>query len=129
MVPTISKVMIGDLLLVNGKVTKVARENINYVLNTLCQPIPLTKDFFEKNGWTKEKSEYYEGYFFPDNDFFVMYAHEFHDGMWQIDYEYNEKVGKPAMVINTCWIHEFCRFLDLCGINDDMIKHVEFKEF
>ncbi len=121
--------MIGDWLLVDGKVTKVTRENINYVLNTLCQPLPLTREFFEKNGWKHRSASVYDGYYLFEDDFFEMCAYELTDGMWVVDYKNIEIGNVPTMNVNVCWVHEVGRFLDLCGVSEDMIKHVEFKGF
>lgn len=129
MAPTVSKVMIGDWLLVDGKVTKVTKENIDYVLNTLCQPLPLTPEFFEKNGWEHQKSDFYDGYYFVNEDLYEMHAHEFNDGMWQVEYDNIEMSGIPTMSVNVCWIHEVCRFLEFCSISGEMIKHVEYKGY
>ena len=64
-------ITIGNWYLVDGKPTKVTPENISYVLNTLCQPIPLTEEILLKIGFV-EKETFVEdemySYFYSQND-------------------------------------------------------------
>ena len=118
MAPTVSKVMIGDWLLVDGKVTKVTRENIDYVLNTLCQPLPLTPEILEKNGWEHDDVRYEW-----ENDKIEFFLE---DGA--VGNKFWWKVGENLITpIN--YVHQLQRALDLCGISEDTIKHIEYKGY
>lgn len=118
MVPTVSKVMIGDWLLVDGKVTKVTKENIGYVLNTLCQPLPLTPEILEKNGWEHDEQRYVW-----DNNDIEFSLEDGADGnkFWW-------KVGEN-LVTPINYVHQLQRALDLCERGCDVIEYVEFKGF
>lgn len=118
MAPTISKVMIGDWLLVDGKVTKVTKENIGYVLNTLCQPLPLTPEILTKNGWEHdEQRDIWEN---DDIEFFLEDGADGNKFWW--------KSGNN-LVAPINYVHQLQRAMDLCEIGGDKIEYVVFKGF
>ena len=108
MAQTVKKVMIGDWLLVDGKVTKVTKENIGYVLNTLCQPIPLTRKILKKNGW-----EYYEYRRTWEHEDFDLDLEISRDGM----NKYWWKKGIDSFVTPINYVHQLQRAMDLCDID------------
>lgn len=123
MAPTVSKVMIGDWLLVDGKVTKVTRENIDYVLNTLCQPIPLTEETLEKNGfeWDEVTNKMCKGW----SGEFIGVTHHV-DGGYQVVITKNSPTTLVNVVVK--YVHELQRLADLCDI-DCEFTHVIYKGF
>ena len=126
MAPTVSKVMIGDWLLVDGKVTKVTKENIVYVLNTLCQPIPLLPEILEKNGWEKEEDAFV---LTDDNEKRIeFYPKETNYTNGSYGYINAEAgcISLTELPIN--YVHELQRFMDLCEMNSEF-SDVIFKGY
>ena len=80
-------------------------------------PIPLTDEFFEKNGWFYSEKENcnVKSYCIYDEYSEVM-AHEFSDGMWRVEYDCMEMGGIPTQSVNICFVHELQHFLNQCGI-------------
>lgn len=75
------------------------------------EPIPLSAEFFDRNGWYREEGDGYCQWYFLSDDYCEITAHEFNDGMWRLEYECIEMGGIPSESENVCWLHELQHFL------------------
>jgi len=81
------------------------------------KPIPLTAEFFDRNGWHCIESEKYGKRYGLYDDYYEMTAHEFNDGMWRVEYDCIEMGGIPIECVNIGWVHEFQHFLSHCAVD------------
>lgn len=77
------------------------------------EPIPITKDFLEKNF---EKKVLF-GIF---DDYFDLEIHEINDGMFQVTYHSCE-MSVPDQSMTLCYVHELQHFMNHCGIEKEVV--------
>lgn len=106
---TVSKIMIGDCLLVDGSIIQVTRYNIQYILETLCQPVDLTPELLQKLGFEKVQNLY-----------ILKWNNKVYSSL--IFIEYNPE--NSCLYVNDMMIpkpvryfHELQHVFDLCGID------------
>jgi hypothetical protein len=128
------ELMIGDWVLdknVSDKPVQVLQinyKNVYYKHGTgymsagveLLEPIPLTAEFFDSNGWQCIESEKYGKRYGLYDDYYEMTAHEFNDGMWRVEYDCIEMGGIPIECVNVGWVHEFQHFLGHCAVEAEI---------
>lgn len=122
-----NELMIGDWVLFNGnskKVTSLLVTDLGidqiYVFGKSCQvatineyiePIPLTAEILEKNGWKYEN--YANEYSTEGEEYFVYEDFDIYinnDGKFQI-------TSMDTININLDYVHQLQHALKLCGIN------------
>jgi len=114
-----------DAVWKNGKITAIHHGNwvdIDFggVLNECdilvgdIQPIPLTPEILEKNGF--EKKTFYGIY----DDYFDFYIREYSDGLYIVTYHSCE-FNIPDQTIHVSWVHELQNFMKHCGIEKDIV--------
>ena len=82
------------------------------------EPIPLTAEILEKNGFKKTTDEKY----YMCDDYSELSAEEYSDSIWLIccaDLEYN----LPVQKIMVSYVHQFQQFLRLCG-EENLANHL-----
>lgn len=125
----INELMIGDWVLFNGNPKKVTSLFVTdlgvdqiYVFEKTCQvgtiseyvePIPLTAEILEKNGFKKTTDEKY----CMCDDYYELSAEEYSDSIWLIccaDLECN----LPVQKVMVSYVNQLQQFLRLCGLSD-----------
>ena len=93
---------------------------LNWVRMDLLEPIPLTPEILEKNGFERHITAPCGYYHAPVDDMFDILFHaseDTYEDTWHtevfIDHNDNEYV-----LFNLCYVHEFQHALRLCGLND-----------
>lgn len=98
---------------VSSLTSDVELEGNKFIFHSLCddiEPIPLTAEILEKNGWRKIGRRTY-----MDEQMCVLANH--HDNKWQISYgDSNDFTCIP----NIRYVHELQHTLRLCGINKEI---------
>ena len=79
-------------------------------------PIPLSAEFFEKNGWYHVDTDNDTKRFYTCDENFEMTAHEFNDGKWHIEYDCIEMGCIPIQCVNIGWVYELQHFFKQCGV-------------
>ena len=81
------------------------------------QPIPLTPEILEKNGFVLSKESSRKPYQLRDNSIYVSVI------KGRLNARYYEKFGKPinAMQIDCNYVHELQHALRLCGIEKEIV--------
>ena len=91
------------------------------LLNDEIQPVPLTPEILEKNGF--ERTTCGVGsiiYTFSDDDEYYAFAiDEYTDSIWRVEYT-NCEMSFPLVRIMVLFVHEFQHALRLCGIDKDI---------
>ena len=108
-----NELMIGDWVQVPSELNRKKQIKSTFDLDSavLYQPIPLTHEILENNGFSRHEDEYQ-----LLDDYWELYLEEINDGMWQV-VEYNDEFGNiPIQVVNISHVHEFQHFLRLCAI-------------
>lgn len=117
-----NEIQIGDFVLYSNALAKVVE--VNDMSKTAwfkvratvkddvkaLEPITLTNEFFEKNGFKKTKDEKY----CMCDDYCELSAEEYSDSIWLIccsDIECN----LPVQKIMVSYVHQLQQFLRLCG--------------
>ena len=106
---------IGNWYLINGKPTKISRENIQEILNSQCQPILLTPEILVKYGFEKFPGR--EDYYFLKCD----------PGLYPIPFYIEYITSNMSLYLNEGLIPRPIRYLDelqdsmrLCNVNKDI---------
>lgn len=123
---TAINISIGNWYLVDGEPTKVTPENISYVLNTLCQTIPLTPEILLKIGFVKKDT-------FVENErysFFYAQHNSKHDFVCRARFEYSQDLlccefncyadGKMSFKIQSIkllYLHQFQDAMRVCNMD------------
>lgn len=126
-----TEVMLNDLVMCNKKVCKVCsiegvmvlvsfKDGEKLTIEDNIEPIPLTAEILEKNGFEKQG---FDGWLLE----FGTYAESGHI-LWRTDY------GEPHLLIESysskhgdfrsfgiCYVHELQHALKLCGIEKEII--------
>ena len=130
-----TELMCGDLILVDGRPTRVygIMERMGRAYDTMtndislkrCEPIPLTREILQKNGWRSE---------FDKKEYMVFYDVDSDDKrwlMWCIE-EKNldiQRQNKALLERNWCairvcitcdYVHELQHALRMIGINKEI---------
>lgn len=115
-----NELMIGDLVIdktLNAPHRVTAQDIFLLAENTInennFEPIPLTAEILEKNGFKKTTDEKY----YMCDDYSELSAEEYSDSIWLIccsDIECN----LPVQKIMVSYIHQLQQFLRLCGLNE-----------
>ena len=92
-------------------------------LNEEVQPIPLTAELLEKNGFEKIIPN---GYTSPQQEYVLagdyedVYAEEINDGTWKIDVDCTE-FDLPRQTAMISYLHQLQNWFRLCGIEREII--------
>ena len=78
------------------------------------EPIPLTPEILEKNGFKKKGYRY--GIY---DDYFDFEMHEYNDGTWLVSYHCCE-MSLPDEQLLICYIHQLQHFMRHCGIEKEI---------
>ena len=130
-----NELMIGDFLRykqdfpyahLQGKIVKVCGVDGRVDVRTIndgkfhesehpnwLEPIPLTPEILEKNGF--EKKTFYGIY----DDYFDLDIREYSDGLYIVTYHSCE-FNIPDQTIHLSWVHELQHFMRHCGIEHDI---------
>ena len=83
------------------------------------EPIPLTAEILEKNGFEKHDVRVVLGtklHFVISDDYFNVALSEHTDSIWRFEY-YNAETTLHSAHLFICHVHELQRALKLCGID------------
>jgi hypothetical protein len=78
------------------------------------EPIPLTAEILEQNGFKKKGNRY--GIY---DDYFDFEMHEYNDGTWLVSYHCCE-MSLPDEQLLICYIHQLQHFMRHCGIEKEI---------
>ena len=87
-----------------------------------CEPIPLTPEILEKNGFKKQFGNEWSYYKYKDDD---IHKASLYNVLWNMDEEYLEihsftnKTGDFSCIGN-CYVHTLQHALRLCGIEKEI---------
>ena len=85
------------------------------------QPIPLTAEILEKNGFERTTcgvdSIIYT--FSDDDEYYALAIDEYTDSIWRVEYT-NCEMSFPLVRIMVLFVHELQHALRLCGIEKDI---------
>ena len=86
------------------------------------EPIPLTPEILEKNGFIKNVlRKNVLVYVFSDNeDYYTLVIDEYSDSIWRLEYTNNE-FNTPITRIMFSYVHELQHALRLCGIDKEIV--------
>lgn len=129
--------MVDNYVMVDKKIGKVAFiSDAGYCLVRIDethsvetdnpQPVPLTKEILEKNGF-KEMSNYYDYYYFnrAADGYIKIKLRDLSDGEWEISIEDYNKFNDSSISINIeksfLKVHELQQALRLCKIGKEII--------
>lgn len=106
------------------------QENIECIFNTIdggtgcasrpvytCQPIPLSPEILEKNGFETEDAK--DGGFVLCDDYFDIFIYEWSDSIWVARYESTE-MNMPFEQATMSYVHELQHFLKSNGIEKEI---------
>ncbi len=130
----VTDLMVGDLVLNDGKVIRVdavhkrkigfhkTKDKLTWLFYGQFQPIPITKELLEKNGFIREENiQLYNHYTGIDNrvslndDFYSMNS----KNMWNVHID-----SEDYCTIAYCeltYLHELQHLLRLCNINFEFV--------
>ena len=86
-----------------------------YTSPKLLQPIPLTPEILEKNGFKKEGR-----YFIIEDDYYDVSIREITDSIWRVKY-CNTEFSAFDCILHIAFIHELQHALRLCGIEKEIV--------
>lgn len=81
----------------------------------VAQPIPLTSEILEKNGF--ERTNDY--HFFDGDEYYEMELREISDSIWFVEYT-DLEFSMPSQRMTVCNVHELQHALRLCGIEKNI---------
>ena len=93
-------------------------------LNEEVQPIPLTAELLEKNGFRKtgpDGAPHLQSYVLA-GDYEDVYAKEINDGTWKIDVDCTE-FNLPRQTAMVSYVHQLQNWFRLCGIEKEIIAY------
>lgn len=79
------------------------------------EPIPLTPEILEENGFKKEGS-----WFIIEDDYYDVSIREITDSIWRVKY-CNTEFSAFDSVLHIAFIHELQHALRLCGISKEIV--------
>lgn len=79
------------------------------------EPIPLTSEILEKNGFKKEGS-----WFIIEDDYYDISIKEITDSIWRVKY-CNTEFSAFDCVLHIAFVHELQHALKLCGIDKEIV--------
>ena len=117
-----NELMIGDWVKSRGKIEQVTSVYDGYICTDSFEdshdyyfdPIPLTPEILEKNGF--EKKTFYGIY----DDYFDLDIREYSDGLYIVTYHSCE-FNIPDQTIHLSWVHELQNFMRHCGIDKEIV--------
>lgn len=83
------------------------------------EPIPITPELLEKNGFKKTKFKYLTYWLYCD-DYYSLYVEEFNDGLFTVEHHSEELINYTDR-IHISYVHELQTFLDLCGVDKRIV--------
>ena len=87
------------------------------------EPIPITPEILEKNGFKKTDVRMIVGtltHYVIGDDYFAFAVHEQTDSIWEVEYV-NLEVSFPTVRVFVGYIHELQHALRLCGIEKEVV--------
>lgn len=84
-----------------------------------AEPIPLTAEILEKNGFKHYAENMYENYELSE-DYYSIEAKEVNDGLWRIKVEH-EEIFNDTEICSVSYIHQLQQFFRLCGIEKEIV--------
>lgn len=118
--------MIGDWVLCDNTPYQIAEiggmvciDNENELFASLedIQPIPLTTEILEKNGFETEDAK--DGGFVLCDDFYDIFIYEWSDSIWVARYESTE-MNIPFEQATMGYVHELQHFLRASGFEKEI---------
>lgn len=91
----------------------------DYIID-LLEPIPLTKEILEKNGFTQCVTAPYGYYKAPIYDMFDILFHiskDTYEDTWHTEV-FTDHNDSNFVLYNLCYVHELQHVLRLCGLNE-----------
>lgn len=85
-----------------------------------AEPIPLTPEILEKNGFRKDETDKYHPVFLLSEDYFDVTIEEETDSIWRLEYT-NCEAPLPFCRNLVCSVHELQHALRLCGIDKEIV--------
>ena len=82
----------------------------------ILQPIPITPEILEKNGFEKTPCGMGKTILTFSDDYSAISIDEITDSIWRVEYM-NREFSLPLCRELICHVHELQQFLRLCGIN------------
>lgn len=112
-----NELMIGDWVVVgSGEPFKVGIIDPDFLFWDEVQPILLTPEILEKNGFKEDG----DGVYRDSNSYFIpTYQSGFDIGTWETHIEPTEGIGDFSG--NLKYIHELQHALRLCGVEKDVV--------
>ena len=126
--------MIGDWVFYEGSHRKIVLlddagfallrpgENAEIIVEHDLDPIPITPEILEKNGFEKKlpigNAPFYT--FSDDDEYYALAIDEYTDSLWRIEYT-NCEINFPIVRIMVCFVHELQHALRLCGIEKEIV--------
>lgn len=84
------------------------------------EPIPLTPEILEKNGFEKTRGMGETIYTFSDNtEYYAIAIDEYSDTIWRVEYT-NCEFNFPLIRNMVCYVHELQHCLKLVGIDKEI---------
>lgn len=111
-VKSISYLEIGDNPISLVVEYRNGRSDLPSELTNKIEPIPLTPEIFEKNGFDIQDNGIYLNI---KSDFYEIDAKEVSDGYWRIRVTSCEIINEQDE-IHTSYVHSLQNFLTLCGV-------------
>ena len=84
----------------------------------LIEPIPLTKEILEKNGFEVFNGGYYIIKVLEDDEVPTLYVWNGYDSIWVVDYC---SMNKYTYIKDCKYVHEFQHELKSCGIEKEIV--------
>ena len=100
----------------------------DYIMH-LLEPVPLTKEILEKNGFTQCVTASYGYYNAPVYDIFGILFHiseDTYEDTWHIGM-FTDHNDNNFVLYNLCYVHELQHVLKLCGLNE-LANNLKLKE-
>ena len=112
----IDEIMLGDIVSVSGRPIHVTLAVLNHWIDNI-EPIPLTPEILEKNGFEKEGFRHYDEYIGIDDRVVLnndkAYINSVNEWLVYIDSEDYSTIASCELT----YVHELQHLLKLCKIN------------
>ena len=121
-----NELMIGDWVIgSSGEPFKIGIIDPNFLYWNEVQPIPITSEIFEKNGFIKQGPDGWE-YIYPDDSTFSYIGYRI---LWRTDYDNHLFIKKykgsgtsaTLQISGINYVHQLQHALRLCGIEKEII--------
>ena len=111
-----NELMIGDWVRIHSDICPERVSILKFGVDVNCEPIPLTAEILEKNGF-KEKGVFY---CLDTFDYYGLYICEITESIWRVQF-YNHECSAFDSIICVGYVHELQHALRLCGIDKEIV--------